>query len=146
MATYARWFPHIIWGNIWHIITKFDTQKQQRKTKTTFEPVDLNLTFKVTKVIYNSCLLNIWGNIWRRFSKLGTQKHQSKAKTKFVPLDLDLISRSHWSFKMVSIQYLKNVWHSLSKFGTHRSTRARRRPSSNWLTLTKLSTSRMSFV
>ena len=50
-TTYERWFPLNIWRNICRICIKFGTQKHQCKTKTNFEPDDLDLIFKVTEVI-----------------------------------------------------------------------------------------------
>ena len=48
-TTYKRWFALNIWKK--RILTKFGTQKYQCKTKTNFEPGDLDLIFKVTDVI-----------------------------------------------------------------------------------------------
>ena len=94
--TYERWFPLIIWRNIWRLLTKYGAQEHQGKTKTKFEPGDLHIIFKVTEVIQVMAyerwfLLNILRNILRILPKFDTQKHQDKMKPKFEHCDLDLI-------------------------------------------------------
>ena len=111
-----------IWRSIWWTITKFGTQKPQKKLKTSIEPRDLWPHFQGHKGILKLFPLNIWRKIWWTLTKFGTQNRQDKAKTKLKPRDLDLIfnaTKVIWGhLKRFPLYIWRTIWRSLTKFGT----------------------------
>ena len=73
------------------------------RAKTKLEPHDLDLIYKVKKVIWGNLkwfLLNIWRNLWWSPTKFGTQRHYGKAETNLNLATLTSFSRSQMSFKV----------------------------------------------
>ena len=65
-TAYERWSSLNIWRNICRILTGYGTHEHQIKTKTKFEPDNLDLIFEVTEVIQGN---GIWKMVSAKYLK-----------------------------------------------------------------------------